>query len=65
MKLDIYMYGLNGWGIYDLRDGTFMTEWVGHLLLKWVGQSLQVIVSFGKMLKKMLKMLVFRDKRAS
>ena len=57
MKLDIYMYGLNGWGIYDLRDGTFLTE--------WVGQSLQVIVSFGKMLKKMLKMLVFRDKRAS
>jgi len=27
---------LNGWG--DLMCGAFVTEWVGHLWPKWVGQ---------------------------
>ena len=48
---------LNGWGIHGLMGGTFMAYWVGHLQLKWVGQSWLLAVSFGKMLKKML---VFR-----
>ena len=32
--------------------GPFITKWEGHLWLKWVGQSWQVAVSFGDMLKQ-------------